>query len=462
MPYGKESSHRVTDMRSVINTLKRIADLNKSEVSECKNKLLSCETKMAELEEENEKLTRMVEIDSRKYNERINELTEELLVKEEDDNHSLKKLENCLKKCAYLENQLAVLHLVHERTVKYFARHKAEHAAGIEKLEKRDPEGKRDSKREEENGSRMIENEDDLFKLQRLREKIDEFEIVLEKCKEERNNYRAQLQEQLETQSMLEMKLKWLSTEIRSRDEKLISLKMEIDGMAVVNDSNDEKVKSLGEEIGRSSENVRRVRERLTYFEEARKNLEENFFAGNILHPRANLPIRDRGEGESNEEDELCTIKLQLRENEREMDSLKKHRNDMVKKYECTVQKLRIEIERMRRKLINLQKLLLTNFAWRYRKFLNKRHEKCIIFQLEKLTNPNDRDWILKRIEKKVSDEELSLPVVERSIASPRYADSQSADSVKNEEFDSNGAYESEESYQVSVSPLSRKITIGF
>ncbi|XP_031368847.1 GRIP and coiled-coil domain-containing protein C27D7.02c-like [Apis dorsata] len=221
-------------MRSVIDTLKRIADLNKSEVSECKNKLLSCEAKMAELEEENEKLTRMVEIDSRKYNERINELTEELLVKEEDDNRSLNKLENCLKKCAYLENQLAVLHLVHERTVKYFSRHEAEH--GMDELEK-DMEGKKNSK-EEGDGAHH-----DLFRLQRLREKIDEFEIVLEKCKEERNNYRVQLQEQLETQSMLEMKLKWLSTEIRSRDDKLISLKMEIDGMAVVNDSNDEKVK---------------------------------------------------------------------------------------------------------------------------------------------------------------------------------------------------------------------------
>ena len=212
--------------------------------------------------------------------------------------------------------------------------------------------------------------------------------------------------------------------------------------MAVVNGSNDEKVKSLGEEIGRSSENVRRVRERLTYFEQTRKNLEQSF-ADNILGPRTNPPAGSRAKkiayrGGEGEEDELCTIKLQLRENEREMDSLRKHRNDMVKKYECTVQKLRIEIERMRRRLINLQKLLLTNFAWRYRKFLNKRRGKRIIFQLEKLTK------------RKVSDEELSLPIVERSIASPRYADSQS--SVRNEEFDTVGAYESEESYQVSVS----------
>ncbi|XP_043800172.1 kinesin-like protein KIF20B [Apis laboriosa] len=431
------------------HTLKRIADVNKSEVSECKNKLLSCEAKMAELEEENEKLTRMVEIDSRRYNERINELTEELLVKEEDDNHSLNKLENCLKKCAYLENQLAVLHLVHERTVKYFSRRqKAEHAAEIDEILEKDMGGEGNSRE----GARH-----DLLRLQQLRERIDEFEIVLEKCKEERNNYRAQLQQQLETQSILETKLKWLSTEIRSRDDELISLKMEMDGVAVVNDENDEKVKSLGEEIGRSCENVRRVRERLTYFEETRKNLEETL-ADNVLDPRTSYPIlRDftrakktyRGEGESNEVcDELCTIKLQLRENEREMISLKKHRNDMVKKYECTVQRLRIEIERMRKKLINLQKLLLTNFAWRYRKLLNRRNERCIIFQLEKLTSSNDRDWILTRIKKRVSDEEL--PIVERSIASPRYADSQS--SVRNEEFDTIGAYESEESYQTESS----------
>ena len=70
------------------------------------------------------------------------------------------------------------------------------------------------------------------------------------------------------------------------------------------------------------------------------------------------------------------------------------------------------------------------------------------IFQLEKLTK------------RKVSDEELSLPIVERSIASPRYADSQS--SVRNEEFDTVGAYESEESYQVSVSLERRRDeTIG-
>lgn len=179
----------------------------------------------------------------------------------------------------------------------------------------------------------------------------------------------------------------------------------------------------------------------------------EQSFADSILGPRTNPPAGSRAKkiayrGGEGEEDELCTIKLQLRENEREMDSLRKHRNDMVKKYECTVQKLRIEIERMRRRLINLQKLLLTNFAWRYRKFLNKRRGKRIIFQLEKLTK------------RKVSDEELSLPIVERSIASPRYADSQS--SVRNEEFDTVGAYESEESYQVSVSLERRRDeTIG-
>lgn len=441
MLLGRELSRDVSDLKAAIETLRRIADFNKLEVAEYRSKLLCCEEKAKELEEENEKLIKIVEIDSQKYNERINELTQELLVKREDDNRSLKQLEICLKKCAALEDQLSMLHLVHELTLKSFTNKNLQ----IEKS------GKELSTKSLETSDKVAETRSDLFRVQQLQEKVNGLETVLEKCQEERNNYRERLQEHLETQSMLEMKLKWLSTEIRSRDDELVSLKTEFNNMAQQNECNDERMKHLGGEIVRSNDSVRCMKEKLTYFEETRKNLEERL-ENEIVDPRSSLTniIQKIYEQNKDREEKFYKLKLQMRENEAEMDLLKKHRNDNIKKYECMVQHLRIEVEKKKEQLTKLQKLIFTNFTLRYRKLCNKRRSKSLVFQLQKLTICSKQDLKVSSVDRITNDEELSPPIYECSIDNSRdvhFPNSQL--SARNEELDTKSAYGTEESCPV-------------
>lgn len=445
MSLDRELLRDVSDLKSAIDTLRRIADFNKLEVAEYRSKLLCCEEKAKELKEENEKLIKIVEIDSQKYNERINELTQELLVKEEDDNRSLKQLETCLKKCASLEDQLSVLHLVYEQTLKSFAN----------KYPKIEKSGKELSAKSLETSSdKVAETRSDLFSVQQLQEKVNGLETVLEKCQEERNNYRERLQEHLETQSMLEMKLKWLSTEIRSRDDELVSLKTEFNNMAQRNESNDKRIKHLSEEIVRSNDNVRCMKEKLTYFEETRKNLEKRL-ENEIVDPRSSLTniIQKIYEENKDREEKFYKLKLQVRENEIEMDLLKKHRNDNIKKYECMVQYLRIEVEKKKEQLTKLQKLIFTNFTLRYRKLCNKRRSKSMVFQLQKLTICSKQDLKVSSVNRITNNEELSPSISECSVDNSRdvhFPNSQL--SARNEEFDTKSAYGTEESCPVRCS----------
>ncbi|KAF3426142.1 hypothetical protein E2986_09092 [Frieseomelitta varia] len=410
----EELSRQASDLRSAMDALRKIAHGSKSEVADCKSKLSVCEERMKELEEENEKLTRMVEVDARKYNERVGELTRELLVKEEDDSRCQRRLENCLKKCASLENQLSVLHLVHEQTLKSLVE---QSRARIEKSG------------EAKGSVTSAEAPGDPLEVQQLREKVNGLETVLEERREEGNSYRERLQEHSETQSLLETKLKWLSSEIRRRDDELVSLRAEVNDAALANDSNDETLKSLGEEIGRSNETVRRVKEELAYFEETRRSLEERL-ENAIVDPSTKI----REEMREDEGEEFRKLKLRICENEREMDLLKKHRNSMIRKYECMVQRLRIEVEKKKEQLTKLQKSILSNFTWSYRRLRNNNsRERSIAYQLQKLRNcNNNQHWKQTFIDREARYEELPP-----SIANSSSVHSSSSQlSMKNEDFD--------------------------
>ncbi|KAK9310124.1 hypothetical protein QLX08_000415 [Tetragonisca angustula] len=394
----EELSRQASDLSSTMDALRRIARGNKSEVEDCKSKLSVCEERMKELEEENERLTRLVEVDARRYNERVGQLTRELVVKEEDDSRCQRRLENCLKKCASLENQLSVLHLVHEQTLKSFA---GQSRARMEKSG------------EAKGSVTSAEARGDRLGVQQLREKVNGLETVLEERREQGNNCRERLQEHSETQSLLETKLKWLSSEIRSRDDELVSLKAE------ANDANDETLKSLGEVIGRSNETVRRVKEEL-----AKEERLENA----VVDPSTKI----REEMREDEGEEFRKLKLRICENEREMDLLKKHRNSMIRKYECMVQRLRIEVEKKKEQLTKLQKSILSNFTWSYRRLRNNSRERSIACQLQKLRNCNNQRWKQTFIDREARYEELPP-----SIANSSSVHSSSSQlSMKNEDFD--------------------------
>ncbi|XP_017888533.1 kinesin-like protein KIF20A [Ceratina calcarata] len=304
-----EQSDPANDVKSVITALRKVADANMSELAVCKATLAFSELRMEELEKENEKLRKMVEVDSQKYKQRIKELSEELLIKEENETGNLKRLENCLEKCASLEDQLSVLHLVHKQMVRSFPKCIAEQVSQIEKLVM-ELSGKSLG---EEIDDGTGEARGDLFKVQQLHEKVNELETVLEKCCEEKSNYRERLQKQLEVQSMLETKLKWLSTEIRSKDDEFNTLKTKVSGVVIAQSSNDEEIKNLGEKIFRSHQTVNVMKEKLAYFEEMRKCFEEMLTRD--IQKSNSVEKEIKGEGE------FSRLKIELIENKREMDS---------------------------------------------------------------------------------------------------------------------------------------------
>ncbi|XP_017788684.1 PREDICTED: kinesin-like protein KIF20A [Habropoda laboriosa] len=226
---------------------------------------------------------------------------------------NVKRLEDSLEKCVHIEDQLSLFDLRYKKMKRSFAKCKAEHVSQIDTLEKELLMKAWEVNEADKRGSM----EGDLFSK--------ELEIVFEKSEEEKKNYQQRLQEHLEAQSKLEMKLQRLSREIRNRDDELVSLRVDIR-----NDS--ENVEFFGEEIVRSNETVN---EKLAYSEDEETCNEE------IQDPQLQLTSSLNQVHEQTEEkgEEFCKLKLQLFENELETDLIRKHRNDLIKKYECMIEK---------------------------------------------------------------------------------------------------------------------------
>ncbi|CAK9821425.1 Kinesin-like protein KIF20B [Anthophora retusa] len=309
--------------------------------------------------------------------------------KEETDrkseNHDAKKVENSLEKCLEIEDQLSLLDLRYEEMKKSFSKCKIEDDSRTIVLEK-------------EPSMRALE----VTKTDR--KEADKMETAFEKSEEESNNYR---EEHLDVQSRLEMKLKRLSVEIRNRDDELISLRTNLK-------SDRKAVECLSANIVRSNEPAKEKLACLT-----RENSGETF-KEEIHDSRLQLTTSLNQRRKLDKEKEVSKLKLQLFENEWETELVRKHRNDLIKKYECMVQQLRVEIGKKRERVMKLQKLLFSNVTRKSRRFSYGKRKKFASSRIQKPVKRDNRK--LSSIDVKssssISDEDTnSLAKTEESFA---------------------------------------------
>ncbi|CAK9813441.1 Kinesin-like protein KIF20B [Anthophora plagiata] len=272
------------------------------------------------------------------------------------ENHDVMKVENSLEKCVEIEDQLSLFDLRYEEMKKSFAKCKIEDDSRTIALEK-------------ESSIKASE----VTKTDR--KETDKMESASEKSEEESSNYR---EEHLDVQSRLEMKLKRLSVEIRNRDDELISLRTN-----VKNDR--EAVEYLDANIVRSDESAKEKLACLT-----RENSGEAF-KEEIRDSRLQLTTLLSQRRKVDKEEEVSKLKLQLFENEWETELVRKHRNDLIKKYECMVQQLRVEIGKKRERVMKLQKLLFSNVTRKSRRFSYGKREKFAPSRIQKPVKHGNR-----------------------------------------------------------------------
>lgn len=359
-------------------------------------------------------------------------------------------LETSSNEFAFVENKLSALR---EQLETLSAKCRAEHVSRIEKLEK---EVLTKTLELNKIDDRMTETQRDLFRVHQLHEKVNELETLLEKCQRERDNYRERSREHSEAQSMLEIKLKCLSTEIQARDRELSSLKTEIDDMVSICTENTEKLKTMNERINESNRTVRDMKGELACSEKAQKNLEKSFQEEIFnLQLRLNAFVASTAflnqicqENEDTKK-EVDKLKSKLLEKDKEINLFRKHRDTTIKKYESLVGQLRVEINKRRERSSKLEKLFLSNVSKRHLKFVGKKYGRL---KASRLTEPikDGSSGRLARASRKIDDKESASSIPRCSTGQHRYAWSLcSCSPDKNETFDTSSACNTEKSYSV-------------
>ncbi|XP_043258527.1 kinesin-like protein KIF20B [Colletes gigas] len=414
--YMEEKEHvtellqQVDDMKDVIRALKEVSEFGKTEIREFRSSLTMFRVNTEDL----------VKTNSMK-----------------NENYDSIRLNSSLSELSVLREQMETL------SVKC----RAEHVSKIEELEK---EVVAKTLELNEINGRMTEAQSDLSRVHRLHEKVNELETVLEKCLEERNNYRKLSQEHLETQSMLEIKLKCLLAEIQSRDRELISLRTELNDATLTNTANSEKAKNIYKQINETNETMLYITSKLVRFEQVRERLEKMFEEGisnmqiRLSTFAANTAFLNRV---CEENESVDGLKLQLLEKEREIELFKRDRNTMTSKYECLVGKLRIEIDKRIQQSIKFKKLFLLSISRRHSKFVGKKHRKLKVSCLREPMRRSASAW-LTRASRRIEDKE-SVSIISRcSTGQQRHAQSLcSYSSDKNETFDTGSLSNTERSY---------------
>ncbi|XP_053994009.1 kinesin-like protein KIF20B [Hylaeus volcanicus] len=292
---------------------------------------------------------------------------------------------------------------------------------------------------------RLAGAQSDLSRVHQLHEKVNELETVLQKRQQERNDYRQLFQKYFETQSMLEIKLQRLSVEIRRRDRELIALEAEIENASSTNSANNENLQAVSKEINESKEAMHDMKIELACSEEVRNHLEE-VFQKEIANLQLRLGSFVASTGFLNQickenkfnKEEVEGLRLQLLEREKEIDLFKRHKDEMMNKYERLVEQLRFEIGK--------RKDQSTNVSKRHSKFAGT---KCGKFKFSHLPMIRGRSaaW-LPRTSRKIDDKESDSMVSRCSTGQHRCARSlRSYSQDKTETFDTSSMCNTERSY---------------
>lgn len=279
-----------------------------------------------------------------KYKCEINELTRKLIVKEEKEDHTFKTLLRYINRSESLENKLSS---IHDQLDKASDKCANEHLPRIKSLE---DEVLQKTLQINDLDGKIVQMQHKFAKSYELFEKINDFEIIMKKCQRDKNELGRQLYECLETQLILEDKLKELTTKITERESKIISLTNEICNITDLNKSNNEKAKNLSKQVIEASKNIDSAKKDLQYCKDLRKNVE------NVTKLQINFESRfsdyKNNTGFLNKickmnddsQDEIIRLKTQLEHKELEISRFKNSIDAITQKYENLLKHLQNKI----------------------------------------------------------------------------------------------------------------------
>ncbi|KAM0731862.1 Kinesin-like protein KIF20B [Formica fusca] len=279
-----------------------------------------------------------------KYKCEINELTRKLIVKEENEDRTSKSLDRYIERSKFLENKLSSMHNQLDKASDKCAN---EHLPRIESLE---DEVLQKTLQINDLDGKIVQMQHKFAKSYELFEKINDFEIIMKKCQRDKNELGRQLYECLETQLILEDKLKELTTKITDRESKIISLTNEICNITDLNKSNNEKARNLSKQVIEASKNIDSAKKDLQYCKDLRKNVE------NVTKLQINFESRfsdyKNNTGFLNKickmyddsQDEIIRLKTQLEHKELEISRFKNSIDAITQKYENLLKHLQNKI----------------------------------------------------------------------------------------------------------------------
>lgn len=291
-------------------------------------------------------LFKVLENKMQEYKREIRKLIHKLAVKEENESRISKCLERYIERSKVFENKLS---LMRNRLDKAFSKCANEHLPRIESLEE---EVLQKTLQINELGGKISKIQHEFAKGYELFQKIEDFEIIINRCRRDKNELRRQLYECSEIQLTLEDKLKKLTMKMAERESEVISLKSEVHIITDLNAANNEKARNLSERIIEAGESIDLVKEDLYCCKDLRKNV-ENTMKVEIHDARSRLSDHKNNTTFLNEicktygdsQDEITRLKMQLEHKELEATLLKTNRDASIKKYEILIRHFQNEIE---------------------------------------------------------------------------------------------------------------------
>lgn len=291
-------------------------------------------------------LFKMLDNKMQEYKREIHKLIHKLAVKEENESRISKYLERYIERAKVFENKLFFMR---NRLDKAFNKCANEHLPRIESLEE---EVLQKTLQINELDGKISKMQHEFAKGYELFQKIEDFEIIINRCRKDKNEFCRQLYECSEIQLTLEDKLKKLTMKIAERENEIISLKSEVHIITDLNTANNEKARNLSERITEAGESIDSVKEDLYCCKDLRKNV-ENTMKVEIHDARSRLSDQKNNTTFLNEicktygdsQDEITRLKMQLEHKELEATLLKTNRDTTIKKYEILIRHFQNEIE---------------------------------------------------------------------------------------------------------------------
>ncbi|XP_043482870.1 kinesin-like protein KIF20A [Leptopilina heterotoma] len=197
----------------------------------------------------------------------------------------------------------------------------------------------------------MTDVRQDLKRIEKIDERMKFFEITLQKNEKEKQDLRKLLQEKISHQGELEKTLSCLSEKITRRDTELLILKENLNHTKTTNSINYKNTNELSNLVSGSLLKMSDIKTELLKSEESRNNMDRSWaqeygFLRSQLSTFENQGNLLSQMYERNEEIILDVKKLKkcLQLKEREIDEMRKNRDETIERYDLLVDQLQMDV----------------------------------------------------------------------------------------------------------------------